>query len=440
MGHHSIRSLLALELGRFFLLHLQTELAKVRPGSNDSATPGHTEQTEPAFHDSTTRMMADLHAALPELKQAPPAPYNMWRRWWDSMRQGRAYADMTFRLYNQAFYYRLLDIRDGTAASREKMESVFTGILNQARQRSRSMTFEVMYTGESRFYEQCRKVVRECASLQGREELAWRIVLRQHQVISRASYRFFDAEMKQLLKRSDEMLKIVLPDPIAEELREHGQVQPVHRESASVMFTDIVGFTRIAETLPPADLLRELDRCFSHFDAIMKLNRLEKIKTIGDSYMCAGGVLEENITHAVDAALCALRIQEFMRKYRKNRERRNLPYWQLRVGIHSGPVIAGIIGTQRFGYDIWGDTVNLASRMEAAGEAGRINISQSVNDRIADFFITEPRGRLPVKNKGDVDMFFLNGIRPELSLFGNGLIPNRSFQKQYARLRRSPVD
>jgi len=233
--------------------------------------------------------------------------------------------------------------------------------------------------------------------------------------------------LNQERRQSDRLLLNILPERIAKELKANGRAAPLQYDCASVLFTDMVGFTRIAEKLTPQQLIEELDSCFRYFDEIAKRHNLEKIKTIGDSYMAAGGIPAPNRTHAVDAVLAALEIQNFMTEWHEKRMAENRPYWQLRLGINSGPLVAGVIGQEKFAYDVWGDTVNIASRLESSGAAGRINISEATYELVKDFFVCEPRGKIAAKNKGEIYMFFVNAIRPDLAKDAAGKIPNEKF-------------
>ena len=235
-------------------------------------------------------------------------------------------------------------------------------------------------------------------------------------------------------KKSDRLLLSILPASVAEELKDTGRNRPVHYDQASVLFTDFQGFTRIAEGLAPEALVAELDKCFSYFDSLMDRYKLEKLKTIGDSYMCAGGVPEPNGTHAVDCILAALEIQAFMNQMKSIKAQQGLDYWELRLGIHTGPLVAGVIGEKKFAYDVWSDTVNTASRCESAGVAGKINISGTTYSVVKDFFVCEYRGKIEIKNKAAVDMYFVDGILPELSRDGKGRVPGTPFQRLYDRL------
>ncbi|HKP87519.1 MAG TPA: adenylate/guanylate cyclase domain-containing protein [Blastocatellia bacterium] len=241
--------------------------------------------------------------------------------------------------------------------------------------------------------------------------------------------------LNQERRLSDRLLLNVLPERVAKELKANGRSEPLQYDSASVLFTDFVGFTRIAETLTPRSLIEELDLCFSSFDEIAKARNLEKIKTIGDSYMAAGGIPTPNRTHPVDSVLAALEIQDFMEGMREKKEAERSPYWQLRLGIHTGPLVAGVIGREKFAYDVWGDTVNTASRLESAGVPGRVNVSEATYEIVKDFFACEYRGKVAAKNKGEIDMYFVNAIRLELSEDAEGKKPNRQFFAKLEELR-----
>jgi class 3 adenylate cyclase len=216
-------------------------------------------------------------------------------------------------------------------------------------------------------------------------------------------------------RKSDELLLNILPAKIASELKERNEVEPRYYDAVTIMFTDFKGFTRLAEASEPRALINDLSQYFSAFDEIIERHNLEKLKTIGDAYMCAGGLPEENRTHPVDACLAALEIQEFMARVNRQREKMRMPPWELRIGLHTGPVMAGVVGKKKFTYDIWGDAVNVAARMESSGEAGRISLSESIYQRVKDQFECEHRGEVDVKNKGLLDMYFLNRVNPGFS-------------------------
>jgi len=231
--------------------------------------------------------------------------------------------------------------------------------------------------------------------------------------------------------KSEKLLLNILPKEVVEELKEKSFSEPVLFESVSILFTDFKGFTTLAETLSPKELVEELDRCFSYFDTLMERYGIEKLKTIGDSYMCAGGIPNKNRTHAIDCVLVALEIQSIMKQVKEFKEMSGLPYWELRLGIHSGSLVAGVIGEKKFAYDVWGDTVNTASRMESSGTTGRINISGTTYNLVGILFECEYRGRVNAKNKGEVDMYYVHGIKKEYSIEGDGRTPNSDFWELY---------
>ncbi|MEA3341189.1 MAG: adenylate/guanylate cyclase domain-containing protein, partial [Chloroflexota bacterium] len=218
-----------------------------------------------------------------------------------------------------------------------------------------------------------------------------------------------EAALAQEQLKSDALLRNILPAGIVAEIKEHGKVAPVSFDCASIMFTDFGNFTATAERLGPQELVDSLDRYFTAFDRVIEKHSLEKLKTIGDGYMCASGLPFPNSTHAVDIVGAALEILDFTRREKEERQRTGQPYWEIRIGISSGPVIAGIVGRQKYAYDVWGDTVVVASRMESSGEIGRVNISQATYNLVKDRFDCEYRGKVHAKHKGQIEMYFVNG-------------------------------
>ncbi|MEO0469170.1 MAG: adenylate/guanylate cyclase domain-containing protein [Bacteroidota bacterium] len=222
--------------------------------------------------------------------------------------------------------------------------------------------------------------------------------------------RRFNKTLKEEKDKSESLLYNILPDTIARSLIQKQKVPPQLYESATIVFTDFKGFTKIAARLNPERLLRELEDIFREFDAIVEKYGLEKIKTIGDAYMAASGLPTVNGDHAIDAVAAALEMQAYI-KQRAEKARAGAPLWELRVGLHSGPVIAGVIGDTKFAYDVWGDTVNLASRMETNGEVGEVNISEDTYQLVQRFCECEARGNIAVKNGGSVSMYFVKKLR-----------------------------
>ncbi len=210
-------------------------------------------------------------------------------------------------------------------------------------------------------------------------------------------------------KRSEELLLNILPEEVAEELKAKGEADAKLIDSVTVLFTDFKGFTAMSEQLTPKELVRDIHECFSAFDRIMEKHGIEKIKTIGDAYMAAGGLPTPNTTHSLDVVKAALEIRDFIAHGKVRRVAAGQPHFEIRIGVHTGPVVAGIVGVKKFAYDIWGDTVNTASRMESSGEVGQVNISgityALVKDEQALLFV--PRGKVQAKGKGEMEMYFV---------------------------------
>ncbi|MBL0340081.1 MAG: tetratricopeptide repeat protein [Bacteroidetes bacterium] len=215
-------------------------------------------------------------------------------------------------------------------------------------------------------------------------------------------------KIKKGKKLSDGLLLNILPEEVAEELKQKGSADARQFDEVTVMFTDFKGFTQISEKLTPKELVAEIHTCFKAFDDIISKHNIEKIKTIGDSYMCAGGLPVPNKTNALEVVNAALEIQQFMQWHLEKRKSEGKEIFEIRIGIHTGPVVAGIVGVKKFAYDIWGDTVNIASRMESSGEPGKINISGSTYEIIKNQFNCEHRGKIEAKNKGGIDMYFVS--------------------------------
>jgi adenylate cyclase len=207
--------------------------------------------------------------------------------------------------------------------------------------------------------------------------------------------------------RSDDLLLNILPSEIASELKETGSSRTKSFEEVTVMFADFVDFTKVSEKITPEKLVEEIHTCFSAFDGIIQKHKVEKIKTIGDAYLCAGGLPVTDVNHAENVVNAALEMRAYMWERRKLKESRNEIPFELRIGIHSGPVVAGIVGVKKYAYDIWGDTVNIAARLEQNSLPGKINISSRTYALVKDKFTCTYRGKIEAKNKGEIDMYFL---------------------------------
>jgi class 3 adenylate cyclase len=208
-------------------------------------------------------------------------------------------------------------------------------------------------------------------------------------------------------KKSDDLLLNILPAEVAEQLKEKGHADAKHFNQVTVLFTDFKNFTYLSEQMSAQELVDEINYCYSEFDKIITECGIEKIKTIGDAYMCAGGLPQATETNAEDTIMAAMKMLDFMSREAEKRNAQGRKFFEIRIGVHTGPVVAGIVGIKKFAYDIWGDTVNIASRMESSGESGKINVSGSTYELVKDKFTCTYRGKIEAKNKGLIDMYFI---------------------------------
>lgn len=220
----------------------------------------------------------------------------------------------------------------------------------------------------------------------------------------------------------EHLLLNIFPAEVANELQTTGKATPRHFENVSVLFTDFKGFTAIADKLTPEEVVEELNTCFMAFDNIVDKHNLEKIKTIGDSYMCAGNIPTYDKDHVCNIIKASLDMLRFMEQYNSDRISKNLPVWDIRIGVHVGPVVAGIVGTKKYAYDIWGSTVNVASRMESNGAPGLVNISAATYEQVKNDYTCNYRGKIYAKNVGDIDMYF---VSPEQIKYENPPVVSR---------------
>jgi len=229
--------------------------------------------------------------------------------------------------------------------------------------------------------------------------------------------------------KTEKLLKNVIPESTAEELKKRGKARARAYKTVSVLFTDFVGFTKISDRLAPTELVKKLDVYFTKFDEIIVQNNLEKIKTIGDAYMCAGGVPVRNNTNPIDTCLAALQIQHYMSQRKHDALANGQEFWELRLGINTGEVTAGVIGSERLAYDVWGATVNQAQRMEMLGAPGKVTITGATYQHIEPYFECTFKGKAQTKSRGLIDMYEVDSIKAELSVNGEGVFPNDRFKE-----------
>ena len=235
-------------------------------------------------------------------------------------------------------------------------------------------------------------------------------------------------------ERSELLLGSILPRPVADELKSSGKVATRYFPTATILFADMKEFTSLTEQVEPAALIGLLDQYFTTFDEVCARHQLERIKTMGDAYLAIAGVPLASPSHAIDACLASLEMQATVARMKAQRDKARLPSLEVRIGLHAGPVIAGLVGKRRFSYDIWGDAVNIAALMEGNGVPGRINISDTLAGQVSKLFDLEPRGSVEAKHKGAMRMHFLNGLSAGLAREPERWQPNERFAAERTRL------
>ena len=256
-------------------------------------------------------------------------------------------------------------------------------------------------------------------------------------------------KFKELQKQSEKLIRDnekhkalmeqLAPDKLALEGKLEKKPTSLKFKMATVLFAEIHGFSKISDTMDSEALMDELDQIFFHFNATVEKYNMEKIKTIGDTYMCTGGVPVKNITNPIDVVMAALEMQIFLIELGENNRKNKKKIWDLRLGIHTGPVTANIAGKKKISYEIKGDTVNTAIRIESVAEDGNIIISVMTYELIKEFFVCEYYGKMPVKYKGDLEMYVVKGLEPELSVDGKGVKPNSAFTIKFGLIQFTDI-
>jgi class 3 adenylate cyclase len=256
-------------------------------------------------------------------------------------------------------------------------------------------------------------------------------------------------KLKELQKQSEKLIRDnekykalmeqLAPDKLALEGKLEKKPTSLKFKMATVLFAEIHGFSKISDTMDSEALMDELDQIFFHFNATVEKYNMEKIKTIGDTYMCTGGVPVKNITNPIDVVMAALEMQNFLIKLEENNRKNKKKIWDLKLGIHTGPVTANIAGKKKISYEIKGDTVNTATRIESAAEDGNIIISVMTYELIKEFFVCEYYGKMPVKYKSDLEMYVVKGLKPELSVDGKGVKSNSAFTIKFGLIQFTDI-
>lgn len=239
-------------------------------------------------------------------------------------------------------------------------------------------------------------------------------------------------------KEKDDILAF-LPSQAAKEMKIGGK-KSLRYKMVTVLFADVKGFTKLTEQTDADTLIDELDTFFIRFDEIVKKYNIQKIKSIGDSYMCAGGIPKKNRTNAIEVIMAALEVREYMKDLQRKYEDENKKIWDLTFGVHTGAVVASTSGKKKISYDIKGDTVNIASRIESASESGIINISEMTYEFVKDYFVCEYRGKMPIKYKGDIPMYQVKGLRTELATDAKAIIPNHQFNIKFQLIKYDDLE
>jgi class 3 adenylate cyclase len=376
---------------RHFLVHLQAELQK----------PDEILQQDYADIPSrvvTEELIARVRGEF-SIDEEESLPRQNLFKIWAEIEGKYQYQELAFIGYSHIFFHRLLDLRDGTPESLEKLFVTMRAVFDKFDYQSRSMPISMFLHLENLMRELMRQIVIDGLP-QLRNEGESLIVL-QSRAYQHDMYEYFEGVLDATLAENIRLLHGILPEEVATELKRKGHVVPNYVPDAAVVFTDFEHFSATAAHLAPTEIVQRLDGYFSAFDAVMAEYGLEKIKTIGDSYMAVAGVPRphaEPVRAACDAALGILSVAARIS---------GDDGWRIRIGIHVGPLVAGVIGKQKFSYDVWGATVNFASRMESSGAPGRINVSAAVYERVRSSYRWEIRGAQPIKVLGSAEMFFL---------------------------------
>ncbi len=409
-------NLISKRISVYFLQHLQDELNKKNSDINKFDGRTSTEINK--------QIIENLKNLFPNLEEEPKPKFHLFRRWFKLNQFPIPYEDFITEAYNIIFYARIKSLLDWSENSKQEFKQVTLSVFQKFNHKREGFSVSNFLAFENNMRELIREILKDL-NLNEKEMEVWQILYEQSTFYQKTVNEFFEDLLKSAYEESERLLNNILPKQVSEELKKYGKVEPIFVESATVLFTDFKGFTQIAERLSPKELILELDECFSLFDEIIEKYGLEKIKTIGDSFMCVAGVPCPSETHYIDTALTSLAMRETLNKLKEDKEKLGRPYWQIRIGFHTGPIVAGVIGKKKFSYDIWGDTVNTASRMESSGVAGEINISETTAQLLKPFFVLEDRGEITAKNKGSLRMFFLKRLKLEYSLDENGIYPNQ---------------
>ena len=330
--------------------------------------------------------MDDLKVELKDLYQEMALAYSKSRNYSDAFLYQSLYSDIKDSLYNIETKKKLNQLQFDFELSKKEVEiNLKETSIKSARQVRLGLTGGLVLI------------------------LIIAFIIYRHSLQKTRVNKILDKQKNQI----EHLLLNILPKEVAYELQTSGNSKPRHFDEVSILFTDFQGFTSIADKLSPGELVEDLNECFIEFDNIIEKYNLEKIKTIGDSYMCAGNIPSPDPDHAYKIVKAALEIQAFIERYNLRRIDKRLQPWEIRIGLHVGPVVAGVVGKKKYAYDIWGGAVNIASRMESNGTPGKVNISANTFELIKTRFDCTYRGKLNAKNLGDLDMYYVEKEKTE---------------------------
>lgn len=358
-------------------------------------------QSEAEKFEVLKSLQEGLESTSQELTEITARSRQEYQRQRAELAKTRSILDET-EIEKDSLFYELLNYQDSMLA--------FQATELELQQKELALQNERLQTQELQLENQRQR--RNALILAGLAVFVFLISLFLYMRYQTASQHSKAMEAKNLIirtekQKSDDLLRNILPARVAEELKENGFVQTQYFDSASVLFADFVKFSKIAQNISPQKLIEDLHYCFGKFDEIMLEHEVEKIKTIGDSYMCVAGVPNVQQDHAPRIIRAAKEMQAFLEIWNVQRKEDDLPLFNVRIGIHSGPVIAGVVGKSKFVYDIWGETVNIADRMQESGIPGEINISLATQQLLNGDFKTEYRGKLQIKNMADMDGYLV---------------------------------
>ena len=366
------------------------------------------------FADHVRDQLRELGEMFPGIEKEDVAESvdpsrNIMREWFDNRarRPGRPpYNESTFKLVNVSFLLRLKYILDPREEVRRELIDTVSESLVTMNFIERGLAFEHLIRIEKAM---TRVIEDRLESVQPTPASVYKDVLESLEVTVTSSwFKYYYDLVLDARERSDRLLRNILPAAIADQLKTDEKTPaPLHYDSATIVFTDFVGFSRAAGDIEPTELVRKLDLYFKAYDDIIEKYGLEKLKTIGDSYMFAGGVPEEKGNHALNCVKAALEIRDYMLQAAQS----DPSVWPIRIGVHTGPIVAGVIGHKKFSYDIWGDAVNVASRMESTGDPDSVNLSETTKQLVEDSIVCRELGVRSIKNRGEMRMFVAEALK-----------------------------